>query len=176
MTETSKKIFISHASVDKKIVGELLELLHVVGLKHDQIFCTSFNGYHSIGLGERSLDKIKAELTSNEMVLFVLTSNFYSSPVCMAEMGASWVLSARQIPILVPPFGFSDIRGVLSGEIQSMKITEKGKVNELAETVAKVFDLPTPFNATWEDRRNSILERVQVEIDRVAQQTSPIKS
>lgn len=39
-----KKIFISHSSEDKEIVGELIALIEGMGVKSEQIFCSSFEG------------------------------------------------------------------------------------------------------------------------------------
>ncbi|MGV6831280.1 MAG: hypothetical protein ACWA5P_06945, partial [bacterium] len=88
----------------------MLQKIHQ--LPSDKIFCTSFEGY-GIDLGNNFLDAIKDELSSESLVLFVLTTNFYKSPICMCEMGATWVLSKEHIPIVVPPLDFSDVEGVI---------------------------------------------------------------
>jgi hypothetical protein len=100
-----EKIFISHSSKDKNIVEELIDLLESMDVKPSQIFCSSFDGY-GIPLGSNFLDAIKEEISKNVLVLFVLSENFYASPVCLCEMGATWVLSRENIPIIVPPFTF----------------------------------------------------------------------
>ena len=99
------KVFISHSSEDAHYVEDLVECLEIVGLPPERIFCTSFEGY-GIGLGEDFLDAIKDQLNDETLVLFVLSKNFYASPVCLCEMGAAWVKSKEHIPILVPPFNF----------------------------------------------------------------------
>ena len=59
---------------------ELIDLIETIGLKSTQIFCSSFEGY-GIDLGENFLDRIKSELNEENLVLFILSENFYSSPV-----------------------------------------------------------------------------------------------
>jgi hypothetical protein len=105
------KTFISHATKDAPIVEELIELLEVIGLPSDRIFCSSFAGY-GIDLGDNFLDALKEELSNDTLVLFVLSHNFYASPVCLCEMGATWVQTKDHIPILVPPFNFADIKSL----------------------------------------------------------------
>ena len=86
------KIFISHAWKDKLIdalYSEVIILLEAMGVKSDQIFCTSFEG-DGISPGENSLEAIKNELNANTLVLFILSENFYKSRVCLCEMGAAW--------------------------------------------------------------------------------------
>ena len=71
------RVFVSHALTDAPIVEELVELLEIIGLTHEQIFCTSLAGY-DIDLGANFLDAIKAELlNSNTLVLFLLTRSFF---------------------------------------------------------------------------------------------------
>ena len=107
-----KKIFISHATKDKEIVEELIDLLETIGISSTQIFCSSFEGY-GIPLGGNFLDTIKEELSAEVLVLFVITNNFYDSKVCLCEMGAAWALSKEHIPIVVPPLSYSDIQAVI---------------------------------------------------------------
>ena len=112
MPKLFEKIFISHSSKDKNIVEELIDLLESIGVKPSQIFCSSFEGY-GIPLGSNFLETIKQEISKNVLVLFVLSENFYSSPSCLCEMGATWVLSRENIPMVVPPFTFEKIEGVI---------------------------------------------------------------
>ncbi|TON15932.1 hypothetical protein CGH62_27000, partial [Vibrio parahaemolyticus] len=118
-------------------VEEIIELLEAIGVESNQIFCTSFEGY-GIELGENFLDAIKNELSSDSMVLFVLSENFYASPVCMCEMGAAWVLSKEHIPLVVPPLSYSDIKGVLP-LTQGMVLTDTMKLNSFKEKIEKTF-------------------------------------
>lgn len=153
------KIFISHASKDADVVEEIIELLESIGLESHQIFCTSFDGY-GIGLGENFLNKIKDELSSDTLVIFVLSKNFYSSPVCLCEMGATWVLAKEHIPILIPPLDYSDVSGVIP-LTQGLKINEPLKLNLLKEKVEQLFMLENSASiATWERKRDRVLSRI----------------
>jgi len=120
-----EKVFISHSSKDCAIVEELVELLEVVGLESNQIFCTSLPGY-DIDLGD------------NVLVLFVVSSNFYQSPVCLCEMGATWALSKDHIPIVVPPFTFEEVKGVFP-LTQGLIITDPLRLNALRERLIVDF-------------------------------------
>ncbi|MDQ4620978.1 toll/interleukin-1 receptor domain-containing protein, partial [Vibrio cholerae] len=159
-TEASiNKIFISHASKDIEVVEEIIELLEAIGVESNQIFCTSFEGY-GIELGENFLDAIKNELSSDSMVLFVLSDNFYASPVCMCEMGAAWVLSKEHIPIVVPPLSYSDIKGVLPLS-QGMLLTDAMKLNSFKEKIEKTFNITNKLSfSTWERKRDRVCSRL----------------
>ncbi|WP_330959299.1 toll/interleukin-1 receptor domain-containing protein [Photobacterium sp. 53610] len=159
-TESSiNKLFISHASKDAEVVEEIIELLEAIGVESNQIFCTSFEGY-GIELGENFLDAIKNELSSDSMVLFVLSKNFYASPVCMCEMGAAWVLSKEHIPLVVPPLSYSDIKGVLP-LTQGMVLTDAMKLNSFKEKIEKTFNITNKLSfSTWERKRDRVCNRL----------------
>jgi len=159
---TIKKVFISHSSLDKIFVEEIIDLLETIGLKSTQIFCSSFDGY-GIDLGEDFLERIKNELNEEILVLFILSKNFYSSPVSLCEMGATWIKTKEHIPILIPPFDFKDIQGVIP-LTQGFKINECLKLNLLKEKLEKLFGLPSIDNSSWERKRDRILNRIESEI------------
>lgn len=153
-----KKIFISHATKDRELVGEFLELLESIGFNSDQIFCSSFEGY-GIPLGENFLDKIKQELSSEVLVLFVITNNFYESKVSLCEMGAAWALSKGHIPIVVPPLTYSDIQGVIP-LTQGLLINDVSKLNSLKEKLENDFGLQ-PINLnSWERKRDKFIRNI----------------
>src|SRR5579872_7134866 len=96
-----RRVFISHSSCDAFFVEELVDFLELIGLPGESIFCSSLAGY-GIDLGANFLDAIREELRNDTMVLFVLTHNFFASPVCLCEMGAVWVQTKDHIPLIVP--------------------------------------------------------------------------
>ncbi|MCO0597261.1 toll/interleukin-1 receptor domain-containing protein [Peribacillus butanolivorans] len=153
-----KKIFISHSSEDVDVVTELVNLLENMGVNSHQIFCSSLDGY-GIPLGENFLDRIKNELNDEVMVLFLLTESFFKSPICMCEMGATWVQAKHHIPIVVPPFVFNDIRGVIQLS-QGIKINESGNLNNLLTEICDKFQLQQPAFNTWERKRNRFIEDI----------------
>jgi hypothetical protein len=161
----AKRLFISHASKDAPIVEELLDILGLLGLGSEHIFCSSVAGY-GIPLGENFYERLKTELTSDVLVLFMLSANFFQSPVCLCEMGAAWVLTKKHVPILIPPTDFSEMKGVIPAT-QGFKLTEKLKINELAQVVAQHFQLPTySQNPDWERKRDKSLAQIEALVAR----------
>jgi len=158
-TEKLEKIFISHSSLDSKLVEKVIDILEAIGVPSDKVFCSSLEGY-GVKLGSDFLDTIKNELNSKVLVLFILSSNFYSSVVSLCEMGATWVKTNQHIPILIPPFSYEDIKGVIP-TTHGMKINEKEKFNSLKEQVEKFLNLvPVSINV-WERRRDNILSEIK---------------
>lgn len=159
--KTVNKIFISHSSNDSTIVEEMIELLETVGLKSEQVFCSSFEGY-GIDLGENFLERIKSELDSNVLVIFILSKNFYASPVSLCEMGAAWIKTREHIPVLIPPFDYKDIEGVIP-LTQGFKINEPLKLNLFKQKIEELFGLDPIDFSTWERKRDRILGRIEKE-------------
>jgi len=166
---TYDKLFISHAKEDEAIVAEMINLLEAMGLTPSQIFCSSIEGY-GVPLGKDFLDTLKKEISNNVLVLFILTNNFYESPICLCEMGASWVLANEQIPIVVPPFSFNDIEGVLPKNTQGLPINNELKLNSLREKIIKMFDLPQQAMSIWERKRNQSIEKINYFITKPSKQ------
>jgi len=154
------KVFISHASADADVVEEVIEILETIGLESNQIFYTSFEGY-GIDLGENFLNKIKEELSSDSLVIFILSDNFYKSPVCLCEMGATWVLAKEHIPMIIPPLDYSDIKGVIPLS-QGLRINEAMKLNSLKDKIENDFSLSNSMSSsTWERKRDRIVARIE---------------
>ncbi|MCO0597260.1 toll/interleukin-1 receptor domain-containing protein [Peribacillus butanolivorans] len=153
-----QKLFISHDSKDIEIVTELVDFLENIGVNNRAIFCSSLDGY-GIPLGENFLDRIKSELSDDVIVLFVLTKNFYKNPVCMCEMGATWVQTKHHIPIVVPPYAFEDIRGVFQIS-QAIKINEVGNLNSLLDVLSDKLGVPSLPFSTWERKREKFIKNV----------------
>ena len=157
------KVFISHSTKDSAIVEEIIEILESIGLNSTQIFCSSFNGY-GIEYGENFLDRIKNEIDNNALVLFVLSENFYQSPVCLCEMGATWVKTNTHIPILIPPMDFKDIKGVIP-LTQGFVINDSSALTQFKGQVESIFNIENILNiSTWERKRDRIVNRINKEI------------
>jgi tetratricopeptide (TPR) repeat protein len=162
-----EKIFISHSSKDAGIVEEVIDLLEIIGVKHEQIFCSSFEGY-SIGLGQDFLQRIKDELNGNVLVLFIITSNFYGSPVSLCEMGAAWVKTSKHIPIVVPPLSYDDVKGVIP-LTQGFIINEPLKWNTLKQQLEEWFTIHHSTSlSVWERKRDKAIQAITNKIQPLA--------
>lgn len=160
---TITKVFISHSSNDSAIVEEVIEVLESIGLNSTQIFCTSFNGY-GIDYGDNFLERIKNELDNNVLVLFILSENFYKSPVCLCEMGATWMKTNTHIPILIPPLDFKDVKGVIP-LTQGFAINDSLALSQFKGQIESIFNIENILKiSTWERKRDRIINRINKEI------------
>lgn len=158
-SESVSKVFISHSSKDRKLVGEIVHLLSLIGVQDKSIFCTSLEGY-GIPLGEDWVQTLKSEVSGKVIVLFVISENYYKSIVSLCEMGAAWALSKKHIPILIPPLDYKDMEGVIP-LTQGFKIVDKHKWTQLKSQLEPLLGISPKAPEIWESRRDEILERIQ---------------
>jgi hypothetical protein len=107
----------------------------------------------------------KAQLLNRDvLVLFVLTKHFYASPISLCEMGATWMLAKEHIPILVPPFDFDDVEGVIP-LTQGFKLNDALKLNLFKTKVEATFGIEAGLaHVAWERRRDRVLDRINAKI------------
>lgn len=157
------KIFISHSSRDADFVQALVELLEFLGLHEDSVICTSVEGY-GIPVNENIFDYLRKQFEDYDLfVIFVHSHNFYSSYVCLNEMGAAWVLKANYCSILAKGFGYNELSGVVDKSRISIKVDENVasmRLNELKDILVSTFSLLQPSPSIWEKRRNKFLSTV----------------
>lgn len=153
-----KKLFVSHSSLDDPKIKPLIDLINLIGVPHDKIFYCSIPGY-GLKPGENIFDGLKRELSNEVFALFMLSRNFYESPVCLCEMGAVWIKSYKQIPILIPPMEFNEMGGVFPNTI-GFKINDKSNMNSLKDELEKFFGLPQMDFSRWEEKRDEFIIKI----------------
>lgn len=132
-------VFISHASVDKPLVSEFVDLLQTgINISADDIFCSTLEGL-GIKRGANFIDFIKSKLSDSYFVIPILTPCYYESVFCTCELGATWALEQKNIyPLIVPPFQLDDgLKAVLNG-IQSGEINDPDTLNELITQITAI--------------------------------------
>jgi hypothetical protein len=152
------KLFISHSSKDGDKINPLIDLIENIGVAHNQIFYSSHPAY-GVDLGQNIFDRLKTELEDKVFALFILSDNFYKSPVCLCEMGAVWIKSNKQIPILIPPFGFKEVQGVFSNSL-GFKINDKDQLNSFKGELETYFNLTPIHLSRWEEKRDAYLSKI----------------
>lgn len=128
-------IFLSHSSADKELVDRFVDFLDTAfKIERSDIYCTSLEGTKSIRTGSNFINDIKENIEDTEIVLYFLTPNFLKSHFCLSELGASWALSKRIYPILIPPIEFEDLEGTpLKGVTQFLRITNEKALHKMAD-------------------------------------------
>ncbi len=162
--EKEEKIFFSHSSKNKEEIRLLVELVEDIGIPHEKIICTSIPGY-GVPEGENIYKWIKKQIGNPGLrVIYLLSQDYYTSPICLNEMGAAWATGAKETIFLINGFEFSDIKGCLdsnqeginlSGDIQETKY----RLNEFKNKLISEFELPDMNLSKWERRRDLFMDR-----------------
>ncbi len=159
------KIFISHATTDKPIVEKFVTMLEQMGVKQNQLFCSSIVGY-GIPQGAGDLyDFIRNEMSNDNLfVIMMLSQNYYNSPVCLNEMGAAWVKQSAYQSILLPGFQYSKIKGAVNPRAISFNIADtenrKYALTELKDRIIAHLGMDGISPISWERFRDKFIEGV----------------
>jgi hypothetical protein len=160
LANKSRAIFISHAAVDKDIADKVTDLLSVaMGIDtHKAVFCSSLEGL-GIPPGKDFKQFIREQIQEPKLVLLLISQNYLASAFCLAEVGASWALSHRVIPLLIPPVKLDYMKAVLAGT-QALKINDASAWNEVLSAFKEVLGADPNVNR-WERKRDEKLAEIE---------------
>jgi hypothetical protein len=161
-----KKLFLSHAVKDKELVDAFIELLEGgVGIEKEAIFCTSSEG-QGIPTGEDFNPFMRTELQHANIVVALVTENYYESAFCLCETGGAWYGEKPFVPLLSPPVNFGDLRGALYGK-QAGLLNETRSLNEAYDRLRKFLDARDHGVARWNARRDKFIARLPEMLEKI---------
>lgn len=160
-------IFLSHAVADKKLAKLFTDFLkEAIGVPHDGIFCSSIDG-HGVPMTEDFNKYMKDEIQEPELVLLLVTPSYMESAFCLMELGASWALSNRTLPIVVPPVSFSEVTRTL-GLVQAWDIQKTPGIIDLRKAVKKTrISLEPRDDHVWESKKAEFGRAIKKLIDKL---------
>lgn len=161
-----KKVFISHSTKDKDYIEAFVELLEDIGLKENEIVCSSIPPY-CIPLDNGVYEWLVNQFQEHDLhVIYALSENYYSSVASMNEMGAAWVMKHKWTGILMPGFSFNKIDGCIDKTQIGIKLddsdkqTLKYRLSELKNSLIKEFNLDNMSELRWERKRDKFLDEI----------------
>jgi len=139
------KVFISHSHKDEIIAKALVELLIKLGLSRETIIASSAPKTQ-LHTGTSLYGELRTALSNNNvLVIFLLSDNYYSSTVCMNEMGAAWVNGAKSYFMVLPGFSFEKVEGVILENspigisLSSINDSSKTRIEEMCAEIARRY-------------------------------------
>lgn len=90
-------------------------------------------------LGERTF-VCCFSLKECEVVIFLLTKNFYNSEYCLNEMGAVWYSDKKFIPVMLGNLNFNDMKGFLDSHYIALRPKQKETYKLFVELQSYVKD------------------------------------
>lgn len=158
------KIFISHNTEDRAYAKAIVELMAKIGVRYDDIFCSSFPGCGVI-FGNGILNAIREQFEEyNLFVLFIHSPRFYSSAVSLNEMGAAWILKSDHRSFLTSDCEFNMLKGVIKSDEAAFKAGQDNTyhlLHDFRKVLEKFFNLAPINDATWEIIKNDFVNTVK---------------
>jgi len=152
----SRPVFISHASANKQIADSLVDLLETgVGISSNDIFCSSLESMGVPG-GVNFVEFIRGQIEQPRVVVLLLSEGYYASQFCLCELGASWAMSHRIVPLIIPPLKYVDVKAVLTG-VQVLKIQDSDDLNQMQADLVEALGITGKSFARWEKQRDKFL-------------------
>jgi len=161
-----KKIFISHASKDQKIIKAFIDdILHgALSVKISQIFCTTTDGT-KIESGEDWRNSIRDALIDSRITFLIISPNYKESEVSICEMGAAWVCSGKVIPLMVDPVSYSSV-GIIQQPKQIEKLLDETSLDRIRDIIQRELSInPEEIKSDrWTLKKKEFLQKVNLHI------------
>ena len=107
------RVFISHSHKDRIIADSFVRLLLQIGLNTENIVCSS-SELTQLQTGVPLFAFLRTILSDDKTIaIFLLSNNYYSSTICLNEMGAIWINQIESYCMFLPGFSVDSIDGVI---------------------------------------------------------------
>jgi hypothetical protein len=144
------KIFISHASADRKLADLLRDTLVLGGIPRNRIFYSSSRAT-GIPSGTDVRAHLRSELQQSGLIIELISTTFLTRPMCLIELGGAWALRKPTYPIVVPPLTRSQAVAQI-GDVNMGQLGSREEIDdvfdELHDRLASDVGLPTTA-AEW---------------------------
>jgi len=132
---TADKIFISHASTDRKLADLLRDTLVLGGIPRNRIFYSS-SRVTGIPAGSDVRAQLRNELQQAGLIIELISTTFLSRPMCLLELGGAWALEKPTYPIVVPPL----TRSQVVAQIGDVNMGQLGSPEEVDDIFDELHD------------------------------------
>lgn len=134
-------IFLSHSSKDKELVLLLNTYLIAIGLKQEDIFCSSING-QDVNNGCAIDDFVHSKLQVSDTIIYLITQNFISSGYCASELGAGWMVKDSKSLFLLKTEDVNpeEMKGFINSNYKYSKLNSDG-LSELYDLISEKYAL-----------------------------------
>lgn len=153
-------VFISHAGNDAEIIRIFIDeiLKHGIGLKDENIVCTSFE-WTSLTTGDNIPEYIRKNIQSAKVVLAMVSKEFKKSEVCQNEVGAAWALGNTPLNIVLPGTDFNELGWLFSLD-KALKIDNTDSLNKLQVDLCARLGFTPQTALHWTPCVTNFLERL----------------
>lgn len=130
------RVFISHSSKDAEVAKEVIQLLRTaLGLKADEIRCTSVDGYR-LPAGASTDEQLKMEIFDSEVFIGLVSADSMRSHYTLFELGARWGAKRIMAPLFIDKKGPELLQGPLKG-INALNAYEEAQLLQFVDEIGK---------------------------------------
>lgn len=160
----SPKVFISHKTEDANYAKEIISMLVTLGVKHNDIFCSSVPG-HGIPFGKSIIDSLRTQFDSYKLfVIFIHSPRYYNSAISLNEMGAAWILKSRHCSFLTKDCSYDMLKGVINSDEIAFKAGQESTehlLHDFRKDIVEFFSLDPTSDAVWDSTKKDFIDRVK---------------
>jgi len=142
---SSRRLFISHRSIDKGIANLLAEFFSILGLPKEAIFCSSLPGNDVL---RQISNEIKLALRESALNIVILSADYYKSAYCLNEAGVAWFSETPVIVVALPEVQESSMIGFLDSNNKLRRLDIMSDVLAIYDQASAVFELRNSMTAT----------------------------
>lgn len=175
----NRRVFISHSSENKEIAEQLSVYIERLGVRSEQIFCSSVIS-QGVKNGEKLGSAISDAIYKSRVLVFLLSYDFLHSAYCMQELGVGWYLSeqnkAKCFCLVLPDISLSDVKGFVNSKVFKFSFvdeTHKSDLGLFAENICAELHIKQPrhsaqmnyesiFFSAVENMLSLLVERKQI--------------
>lgn len=156
------RLFISHSSADQDLADAFVDLLEtgIQGLSSSHIFCTSLEGL-GIPAGMNFVEHIRGQLSGCTAFIPLVSSNYVRSDFCLCELGATWALLNRMLPVIAPAFDTDRVPGILRG-VQYKKLDLSSDLDDIRDHIVPILAIAPGPTARWNKKRDHFLRHMVI--------------
>jgi len=132
---TADKIFISRASMDRKLADLLRDTLVLGGIPRNRIFYSSSRAT-GVPSGTDVRAHLRSELQQAGLIIELISTTFLTRPMCLLELGGAWALEKPTYPIVVPPL----TRSQAVAQIGDVNMGQLGSHKEIDDVFDELHD------------------------------------
>jgi hypothetical protein len=116
------KIFVSFSKKDDHILHGFVDHILKLGLRlsDSEINCTGIEDSNP-RTGNDFKKWIKEKIKKADVIIQLISQNYKGSEVCLNEMGATWILEKKVIPLLIDPIDYNNV-GFIHNTTQLLKL------------------------------------------------------
>jgi hypothetical protein len=139
------RVFISHRHSDVAVVQALVKVIETAfAVQPGDLRCTSVHPY-KLRAGDRTTDRLRAEIRRAEAVLGILTPDTKGSSYVLFELGASWGKRGVTFPLLARGASLADVPAPI-GDLHTLSLADPSECHQLIDDLADVITLPRTTN------------------------------